>query len=97
MDTGRVRAALSLFAEVCDTAKVSAGADARWWTLPVELRVGRMADDALLTLDETETALVDLEAAFSRDRRTGGLHPGRKRDPPRVGAGRRGRPSCRAV
>jgi hypothetical protein len=63
METGRVRAALALFAEVCDTAKVAVGKDARWWTVPVELRVGRMADDALLTLDEAETALADLEAA----------------------------------
>jgi hypothetical protein len=61
--TGRVRAALALFAEVCDAAKLSVGADARWWTVPVELRIGRMADVALLTLDEAETALADLEAA----------------------------------
>jgi hypothetical protein len=64
MEAGRVRAALSFFAEVCDSAKLSAGADARWWTVPVELRVGRMADDALLTLDEAETALDDLTAAL---------------------------------
>jgi hypothetical protein len=63
MEPGRVRAALALFAEVCDMAKVSVGEDARWWTVPVEPRVGRMADDALLTLDEAETALADLEAA----------------------------------
>ena len=64
MEVGRVRAALALLAEVCDTAKVSVGEDARWWTVPVELRLGRVADDALLTLNEAETALADLEAAY---------------------------------
>ncbi|HYW08240.1 MAG TPA: hypothetical protein VE913_14855 [Longimicrobium sp.] len=63
LEAGRVRAALSLLAEVCDAAKLSVGADARWWTVPVEIRVGRMADDALLTLSEAETALEDLTVA----------------------------------
>ncbi|HEX8212551.1 MAG TPA: hypothetical protein VF584_20405 [Longimicrobium sp.] len=63
MEAGRVRAAVAFFAEVCDAAKLTVGADARWWTVPAELRVGRMADDALLTLDEAETALADLETA----------------------------------
>lgn len=60
---GRVRGALALFAEVCDAAKLSEGSDARWWTVPTEVRVGRMADVTLLSLDEAETALADLEAA----------------------------------
>ena len=60
---GRLRAAIALFAEVCDTARVANGAESRWWTTPVVLRLGRAADDALLSMDEAEAALADLEEA----------------------------------
>jgi multidrug efflux pump subunit AcrA (membrane-fusion protein) len=63
LDVGRVRAALAFLAEACDAARSTADDDARWWLAPVELRVGRMADEALLTLDEAEAALAELEAA----------------------------------
>jgi hypothetical protein len=63
LEAGRVRAAIALFAEVCDVAKAAVEPDARWWTVPVELRLGRMADAAVLTLDEAEAALAALQAA----------------------------------
>lgn len=58
----RTRAVIALFAEVCDSARASRGAEARWWTAPVEIGVERVADGALLSLDEAEAALADLEA-----------------------------------
>lgn len=63
LEAGRVRSALALFAEVCDAARAAADEDARWWTTPVEVRLGRLADDALLSLDEAEAALAALEEA----------------------------------
>lgn len=59
----RTRAAIAFFAEVCDSARASRGAEARWWTAPVEIGVDWVADGALLSLDEAEAALADLEAA----------------------------------
>lgn len=63
LEPARIRSALALFAEVCDTARGAEGEDARWWIVPVEIRLGRLADDALLSLDEAENALADLEGA----------------------------------
>ena len=63
LEPARVRAALALFAEVCDGARAAEGAEGRWWMAPLQLRLGRTADDALLSLDEAEGALADVEAA----------------------------------
>lgn len=59
----RARAAVAFFAETCDAARASRGAETRWWTTPIEVCVETAADAALLSLADAETALADLEAA----------------------------------
>lgn len=63
LDAGRVRAAVAFFAEVCDNARTIHGPEARWWTLPVQIRVEEAAHSATLSLVEAEAALADLESA----------------------------------
>ncbi len=59
----RIRAAVALFAEICDSARAERGAESLWWTSPVEVCVESSADAALLSLTEAETAFTDLVAA----------------------------------
>ena len=60
-EASRVRAAVALFAEICDTARATHGPETRWWASPVDVRVGDAAHAAALSLPEAEGALSDLE------------------------------------
>ena len=58
----RGRAAMGFFAAVCDDARTSQDADARWWSFPVEVPLEATARTAALSLTEAEDARADLEA-----------------------------------
>lgn len=62
IDPERARAAFAFFAEICDAARIAEGAESRWWTVAVDVEVGEVAGSALLSLEEAEGALEDLEA-----------------------------------
>jgi DNA-binding MarR family transcriptional regulator len=54
---------VGFFAELCEGARRLQGEDARWWTTPVEIQVEEIAERGLLSLNQAETALSDLERA----------------------------------
>jgi hypothetical protein len=63
LEVSRIRAAVALFAELCDEARAARGPEARWWAQPVEVRVETAAAAACLSLPEAEAAIVDLVEA----------------------------------
>jgi hypothetical protein len=63
LEADRVRAAVALFAEVCDETRSERGVETRWWSQPVDVRVGAAAAAASLPLGEAEAAFADLVQA----------------------------------
>lgn len=61
LDAARIRAAVAFFSAACDAARQAQGAETRWWSPPVELRTDEVARATLLSLQEAEDALGELE------------------------------------
>lgn len=59
----RSRAAVACLAEICDEASRTRGAEVRWWTDPVHLDGEVIAERALVSLADVDSALRDLRAA----------------------------------